>query len=108
MSRRTVGSIASRPTSSRRKTVADGEKQAAILRAEGDRQAAVLRAEGFSLGLGAIAAVGNDLHPRTLQLQYFETLKALGAGAATKIVVPVELTDLVARIGRPTTSPERS
>jgi hypothetical protein len=78
----------------------------------GDRaaraSAAVLRAEGFSLGLGAIAAVGNDLHPRTLQLQYFETLKALGAGAATKIVVPVELTDLVARIGRPTTSPERS
>jgi regulator of protease activity HflC (stomatin/prohibitin superfamily) len=89
-------------------TVADGEKQAAILRAEGDRQAAVLRAEGFSLGLRAIAEVGKDLDPRTLQLQYFETLKALGAGEATKIVVPVELTNLVAGIGRATTSHEVS
>jgi len=35
--------------------VAEGDKQAAILRAEGERQAAILRAEGFSLGLHAIA-----------------------------------------------------
>jgi regulator of protease activity HflC (stomatin/prohibitin superfamily) len=79
-------------------TVAEGEKQAAILRAEGDRQAALFRAEGFSLGLRAIAQVARDLDPRTLQLQYFESLKALGAGAATKLVVPMELMSGLARL----------
>ncbi len=80
-------------------TVAEGEKQAAILRAEGDRQAAVLRAEGFSLGLRTIAQVGKDLDARTMQLQYLDMLKALGAGAATKIVFPLEFTNLLASIG---------
>jgi regulator of protease activity HflC (stomatin/prohibitin superfamily) len=80
-------------------TVAEGEKQAAILRAEGERQAAVLRAEGFSLGLRAIAEVGKDLDARTMQLQYLDTLKTLGAGAATKIIFPLEFTSLLAGIG---------
>lgn len=80
-------------------TVAEGEKQAAILRAEGDRQAAILRAEGFSLGLHTIAQVGKDLDARTMQLQYLDMLKALGAGAATKIVFPLEFTGLLAGIG---------
>ena len=79
-------------------TVAEGEKQAAILRAEGDRQAAVLRAEGFSLGLRAIAEVGKDLDARTMQLQYLDMLKALGAGAATKLIFPLEFTNLLAGI----------
>ena len=87
-------------------TVADGEKQAAIHRAEGDRQAAVLRAEGFSIGLRTIAQVGKDLDARTMQLQYLDMLKALGAGEATKIIFPLEFTSLLAGIGRATASPE--
>jgi regulator of protease activity HflC (stomatin/prohibitin superfamily) len=77
-------------------TVADGEKQAAILRAEGERQAAILRAEGFSLALGHIYNVAKDIDARTLQLQYFETLKALGASPATKLIFPLEFTSLLA------------
>jgi len=80
-------------------TVAEGEKQAAILRAEGDRQAAILRAEGFSLGLHTMAQVARDLDARTMQLQYLEMLKALGAGAATKIIFPLEVVSALAGIG---------
>jgi len=80
-------------------TVAEGEKQAAILRAEGDPQAAILRAEGFSLGLRTIAQVAGDLDAQTMRLQYLDMLKALGGGAATKIIFPLEFTNLLAGIG---------
>jgi len=76
-------------------TVADGDKQATILVAEGDRQAAILRAEGFSLALGKIFAVAQGIDAKTMSLQYFETLKALGAGPATKFVLPLEFTNLL-------------
>lgn len=79
--------------------VAEGEKQAAILRAEGERQAAILRAEGFSLALGTIYQVAKEIDARTLQLQYFETLKALGASPATKLIFPLEFTSLLAGFG---------
>lgn len=75
--------------------VAEGEKQAAILRAEGDRQAAVLRAEGFSLALEKIYAIARGVDEKTMGLQYLETLKALGASPATKIIFPLELTQLL-------------
>ncbi len=75
--------------------VAEGEKQSAILRAEGDRQAAILRAEGFSLALGTIYNVAQTVDAKTMTLQYLEALKALGAGDATKIVIPMEFTTLL-------------
>jgi regulator of protease activity HflC (stomatin/prohibitin superfamily) len=75
--------------------VAEGEKQAAILRAEGDRQAAILRAEGFSLALEKIYAVARGVDAKTMGLQYLEALKALGASPATKIIFPLELTQLL-------------
>lgn len=65
-------------------TVAEGDKQSAILRAEGDRQAAVLRAEGFALALDKIFSVAKTVDSKTMALQYLETLKKLGEGAATK------------------------
>ena len=88
-------------------TVAEGEKQSEILRAEGnrqseiltaegDQQAAVLRAEGFSLALDKIHSIAKDVDTNTINLQYFETLKEMGQGESTKIVVPVELTNLIA------------
>lgn len=71
-------------------TVADGEKQAAILKAEGDKQSAILRAEGYALALDKIFSVAKTLDMNTMSLQYLETLKTLGAGAATKFIFPME------------------
>ena len=75
--------------------VAEGERQATILRAEGDRQAAILRAEGFSLALDKIYSIARTIDDKTMSLQYLDTLKALGAGAATKFVLPMEFTNLL-------------
>jgi len=87
-------------------TVAEGEKQAAILKAEGDRQATILRAEGqrqsailnaegFSMALTNINSAAKAIDPKTLSLQYFDTLKNLGTGAATKFIFPMEFTSLL-------------
>ena len=75
--------------------VAEGQKQAEILKAEGDRQAAILRAEGFSEALTRIFHAATDVDQKTMSLQYLETLKALGAGPATKFVIPFEFTRLL-------------
>jgi regulator of protease activity HflC (stomatin/prohibitin superfamily) len=75
--------------------VAEGQKQAAILEAEGQKQAAILRAEGFALALGKVFDVAHTVDSKTMSLQYLDALKALGASAATKFVVPVEFTNLL-------------
>jgi len=75
--------------------VAEGDKQAMILRAEGDRQAAILRAEGFALALSKIYAAAKEVDAKTMSLQYLDALKALGQSQATKIVVPMEFTELL-------------
>ena len=74
---------------------AEGERQATILQSEGDRQAAILRAEGFALALNEVFKVAQGVDSKTLTLQYLEALKALGAGAATKFVIPMEFVNLV-------------
>jgi regulator of protease activity HflC (stomatin/prohibitin superfamily) len=82
-------------------TVAEGERQATILRAQGsreatilqaeaDRQAAIMRAEGAALGLREIYNVAHTVDSKTLTLQYLDALRALGATAATKFVIPTE------------------
>lgn len=86
--------------------VAEGEKQAAILRAEGQResnilqaegekQAQLLRAEGFSAALEKIYGVAQTVDPKTMTLQYFETLKTMGMSPATKYIFPMEFTSLL-------------
>lgn len=74
---------------------AEGQKQAAILQAEGERQAQILRAEGFSQALERIFAVAQTVDQKTMTLQYFETLKALGASPSTKYIFPMEFTSLL-------------
>lgn len=86
-------------------TVAEGDKQSAILRAEGDRQSAILRAEGFSEALTRIFQSAQGVDERTMMLQYFDTLKALGAGPATKFIFPMEFTSLLQGFGRSATAP---
>jgi regulator of protease activity HflC (stomatin/prohibitin superfamily) len=86
--------------------VADGEKQAAILRAEGQKQSAILeaegakqsqllRAEGFAKALEQIFAAAKTVDQKTMTLQYFETLKSIGASPSTKYIFPLEFTSLL-------------
>jgi regulator of protease activity HflC (stomatin/prohibitin superfamily) len=74
---------------------AEGMKQAAILTAEGERQAAILRAEGFALALQRIFETASGVDGNTMQLQYLDALKQLGASPSSKVVVPMELSGLV-------------
>ena len=75
--------------------MAEGEKQSAILQAEGERQSAELRAQGFAAALKRILEVAGDVDKTTMTLQYLETLKQIGSSPSTKIVVPVELTNML-------------
>ena len=75
---------------------AEGARQASILQAEGNRQAAILNAEGYALALSKIFESAKGVDAKTMSLQYLETLKAMGAGPATKFVIPMELTNLLA------------
>jgi regulator of protease activity HflC (stomatin/prohibitin superfamily) len=74
---------------------AEGQRQATILEAEGDRQAAFLRAEGFALGLARVNETAQGVESNTMSLQYLDTLKGMGQGAATKFILPLELTSLL-------------
>ena len=74
---------------------AEGEKQSAILRAEGERQSLLLRAEGFAAALDKIYSVAQTVDQKTMTLQYFETLKAMGASPATKYIFPMEFTGMM-------------
>lgn len=69
---------------------AQGNREATILQAEAERQAAILRAEGTALGLAEVYKVAQGIDSKTLTLQYFDALRALGEGAATKFVIPTE------------------
>lgn len=74
---------------------AEGKKQAAILEAEGQRQAQVLVAEGFSLALDKIYETAKTVDAKTMTLQYFDTLKAIGSSPSTKYIFPLELSTAV-------------
>ena len=74
---------------------AEGQRQAEILKAEGDQQAQILRADGFSSALDKIYQVANTVDGKTMSLQYFETLKSLGASPSTKWIFPMEFTSML-------------
>jgi regulator of protease activity HflC (stomatin/prohibitin superfamily) len=86
--------------------VAEGEKQAAILRAEGSKQSAILEAEGqqqaqefkaqgFAKALDHIFNTAKSVDQKTMTLQYFETLKTIGASPSTKYIFPMEFTSML-------------
>lgn len=86
--------------------VAEGEKQSAILRAEGQKQSAILeaegllqsqtlKAEGFAAALEKINAAALTADKKTITLQYFETLKAMGVSPSTKYIFPMEFTSML-------------
>jgi regulator of protease activity HflC (stomatin/prohibitin superfamily) len=74
---------------------AEGEKQSAILVAEGERQAQLLRAQGFSDALQRIFETAQGVDSKTMTLQYFETLKGIGASPSTKYIFPMEFTSML-------------
>ena len=75
---------------------AEGEQRATILRAEGERQARILTAEGYAAALSRVFAAAREVDAKTMSLQYLDALRALGAGPATKFVLPMEFTQLLA------------
>ena len=75
--------------------VAEGDKQSAILKAEGERTAQLLRAEGYASALDKIFSVASTIDPKTITLQYFETLKTMSANPSTKYIFPMEFTSLL-------------
>jgi regulator of protease activity HflC (stomatin/prohibitin superfamily) len=74
---------------------AEGQKQAAILQAEGERQSQLLKAEGFAQALEAIFNAARTVDQKTMTLQYFETLKTIGASPSTKYIFPMEFTSML-------------
>jgi regulator of protease activity HflC (stomatin/prohibitin superfamily) len=80
---------------------AEGNKQSSILQAEGERQAQLLRAEGFASALNQIFSVAQTIDQKTMTLQYFETLKAMGASPATKFIFPMEFTSMLENFIKP-------
>lgn len=74
---------------------AEGDKQGTILRAEGEKEAQLLRAEGYSAALEKIFSVANTIDPKTMTLQYFETLKDMAANPSTKFIFPMEFTSML-------------
>jgi len=74
---------------------AQGERESNILRAEGDKQSQALRAEGFAVALEAIYSAAGKVDQKTMTLQYFETLKSIGASPSTKYIFPLEFTSML-------------
>jgi regulator of protease activity HflC (stomatin/prohibitin superfamily) len=74
---------------------AEGRKTARILEAEGLRQAQILEAQGESQKLRILALGAASLDRKALAVLSLDSLKKLGEGAATKIVLPFELTGLL-------------
>src|SRR5512140_3266642 len=74
---------------------AEGQKQSAILQAEGEQQAQLLRAQGFAQALEAIFNAAKTVDQKTMTLQYFETLKTIGASPSTKYIFPMEFTSML-------------
>jgi regulator of protease activity HflC (stomatin/prohibitin superfamily) len=77
--------------------VAEGDKQSEILTAEGEKQAQLLRAEGFSAALDKIFEIAQTVDQKTMTLQYFETLKDMGASPSTKYIFPMEFSQFIER-----------
>ncbi|HWQ46974.1 MAG TPA: SPFH domain-containing protein [Longilinea sp.] len=74
---------------------AEGAKASAILKAEGERQAQALSAEGYATALEKIYASAKTIDQKTMTLQYFETLKNMGANPSTKYIFPMEFTSMI-------------
>ena len=85
-------------------TAAEGEKESAILRADAVKQQRILEAEGEAQAIMTVQkALADSLqllnascpNDQVIKLKALDTMKALGDGKATKIIIPSELQGLV-------------
>lgn len=74
---------------------AEGYKQSKILEAEGDKTATILKSQADAQKLRILSLGAAPLDHKALTVLSLDSLKALGEGAATKIVVPFEITNLL-------------
>lgn len=83
--------------------MAEGEKEAAILRADAEKQAAILRADGeaqaillVQKALADSLAMLNEANPndQVIKLKGLEALQKVADGQATKLVIPSDLSAL--------------
>ena len=74
---------------------AEGYKQAKILEAEGDKTATILKSQADAQKLRILSLGAAPLDHKALTVLSLDSLKALGEGQATKIVVPFEITNLL-------------
>jgi regulator of protease activity HflC (stomatin/prohibitin superfamily) len=74
---------------------AEGLRQAKVLEAEGERLAIILRSQGDAQKLRILSVGAAPLDSKALTVLSLDTMKALGAGPATKFIFPFELTRVV-------------
>src|SRR5690606_32053574 len=74
---------------------AEGQKQSAILEAEGQRQSQLLKAQGYAKALEAIYNDAKNIDDKTMLLQYLDTLRTIGESESTKFVLPMEITNMM-------------
>lgn len=78
---------------------AEGYREARIKKAEGDMQAAILEAEGKKRALLEIEEAAKQLTHNTLLLKYYETLEKIAVAPSSKILIPLEVSKFLTRIG---------
>ena len=54
-------------------------------------------AEGFAAALNRIYEIAQTVDEKTMTLQYFETLKEMGASPSTKYIFPLEFSKFIER-----------
>ena len=62
--------------------------------AEWQRKATVIQAEGEAQALRMLNEAATEMDEKTKSLKYYEMLKGIGEGSATKYILPVELLNL--------------
>ncbi|MFB0563176.1 MAG: SPFH domain-containing protein [Candidatus Lokiarchaeia archaeon] len=77
---------------------AEGDREAVILEAEGIRQGNILEAEGDALALDKIFGVVRNIDSKTMTLQYLKALDALGNNEQTRLIFPLDFTNLTETI----------
>jgi len=59
------------------------------------QQAQELKALGFAKALDEIFESAQKIDQKTMTLQYFDTLKAIGTSPSTKYIFPMEFTSML-------------
>jgi regulator of protease activity HflC (stomatin/prohibitin superfamily) len=91
---------------------AEGLRQAKVLEAEGERLAIILNAQGEGQKLRILSVGAASLDSKALTVLSMDTMKSVGNGQSTKIILPFEVSKLMENVseylGGANKTPERS